>query len=217
MIRQAVDAARRTNHADVAAAWVGSLSKRDLPARSAWGSYVVLKNLPAHAFSPSAHYSATQCGVCGLTEDAELDDRVATYPYQVRHTGIAYAAADLITFPDRARTDPSHDDIECLHAILAALRALPDSAQLTELQKSLIRLFPSNKFQRMILLETFGYAGILRVPDHQAHWREFVTNDDANKRQPPEFFKREWEYPVRFWTGAGGVDDQAVAEHFGGW
>jgi len=30
----------------------------------------------------------------------------------------------------------------------------------------------------------------------------------------PEFYKREWAYPVRFWTGEYGVNEKLISKFF---
>lgn len=217
LVSAAVAAARATDPAAVTAAWVASLTTRDLPARSAFGSLAVLRHLPGHPFTPSARFHPSRCGVCGLAEstDGPEPERVAGYPFQVRHTDVEYALADLATFPDRAVPVPTAADTACLRAILDAVRALAPTAGLAELRQALTGLFRSNKHQRTILLEQLGYAGILCPADQRHYAGGFVPYDDAESRQPPEYYKREWAYPIRFWTGADGVDEALVRKHFG--
>lgn len=97
-----------------------------------------------------------------------------------------------------------------LAGILDAIRALPDDAQLSDLDRALVGRVASNKLERTVLLEALGYAGILTAKGHPAYADEFITYDEAQSRQPPEPYKREWAYPVRFWSGAYGVIDRGV-------
>ena len=101
-----------------------------------------------------------------------------------------------------------------LKNLLDALRRLPASAELGELNKSLQGVLKSNKHERTILLETFGYAGILCPGDERHYSDGFVPYDFANTRQPQQYYKREWDYPVRFWTGTAGVNEELVARYF---
>jgi hypothetical protein len=133
----------------------------------------------------------------------------------VQHTNIRYAAFDLATFRRREVDEPAHDAVERLRRLLDALRGLPPDAELTELQKSIGRAFKSNKYERQILLESFGYAGILLPEGKRDYAKGFVTYDEANADQPREFFKRDWAYPVRFWTGRDGVNEARVVSYFG--
>ncbi len=216
--KQAVEAVIQIDGEAVVRAFVGSLSTRNLPARSAFGSYVVLQHFAAHDFQESETFSMDWCAYCGIGKSlrhVKTDERIQKYPFQIQHTRVHYAAFDLSTFSSRAVETPTDDDVDRLNKILNALRALPASAQLGELNKSLQGMIKSNKHERMILLETFGYAGIL-CPSGQRHYSDaFVPHDFANLRQPQQYYKREWDYPVRFWTGSDGVNEEMIDRYFG--
>ena len=217
IVAKALAAVRHANRAPIVKAFVGSLSTRNLPARSAFGSYVVLQNFKDHPYQGSKNFT-DHCEVCGLpfeTNRIESEERVANYPFQVQHTDVQYAAFDLETFVGRKVDEPTQESLGCLGALLNALRALPADSQLTKLNKSIGATIKSNKHERQMLLETFGYAGIL-CPKTKHHYDErFVTYEVANSDQPKEFFKREWSYPVRFWTGQDGVNERLVNSYFG--
>ena len=209
-VRAAVAVAARTDVAAVAAAWVSSLTTRDLAARSAFGSHVVLQHLPEHDFTPSAAFHPSSCGVCGLGETVTPE----TLTYPLRHTAVTDAAADLTAFAAREVPRPAREDVDRLHDVLDGIRALAATAQLGDLHRALQGRLRSNKNERMFLLETLGFAGILCPADQQHYSNGFVTYDHANSAQPPQHSKREWSYPVRWWTGADGVDDELVKRYF---
>ncbi len=218
IVAKALAAVSRANRAEIIRAFVGSLSTRNLPARSAFGSYVVLQKFKAHPYQGSKIFSPGNCAVCGLPlemDDTESEERVTNYPFQVQHTDVQYAAFDLETFDRRDVDEPTKESLDCLTQLLDALRTLPDDAQLTELGKAIGKSIKSNKHERMILLETFGYAGILCPKTKQHYSKKFVTWEDANSDQPKEYYKREWQYPVRFWTGRDDVNEKLVNSYFG--
>lgn len=218
IVAAAVGAMQRADRAAILGAFVGSLSTRNLPARSAFGSYVVLQHFAAHPSRASEEFGKDTCAYCGLppkSRSAETDDRIRAYPFQVQHTDIRYAAHDLATFANRDVTSPTPGDIGRLRGLLDALRSLPATAQLTELNKGIGKAIRSNKFERMILLETFGHAGILCPPSKDHYGKTFVTYEESNLDTPPEKSKQEWKYPVQFWTGKDGVDEEWVDRLFG--
>jgi hypothetical protein len=218
IIARAVKAVSLSDRAAIINAFVGSLSTRNLPARSAFGSYVVLQKFVAHPYLRTKIFSTEECSVCGLrphNNPAESDNRVRKYPFQVQHTAIHYAAHDLDTFSRRPVDEPTQESIDCLAGVLDAIRSLPPDAQLTQLEKSIGKAIKSNKRERMILLETLGYAGVLCPKTKKHYAKSFVAYDEAGSDQPKEFYKREWAYPVRFWTGRDGVDEKMVKSLFG--
>ncbi len=217
VVRAAVKAVRKVRQDAVMAAFVGSLSTRNLPARSPFGSFVVLQHFQRHKHSKTEHFDTNECAYCGLDPERNLVEtpaRVENYPFQVRHSRIQYSAFDLATFADREVNEPTAADEKILQSIFAALRKLPKKAQLTELHKALQGLFKSNKWERMILLETFGYAGI-HCPAKRSHYSDEFTPYDEAHREAARGYKMEWEYPIRFWTGQDGVNEDLVERYFG--
>ena len=172
IVKRAIKAAKNVDVNDIVEAFVGSLTTKNLAARSAFGSYVVLQHLKPHKHTSTKHFDTEDCAYCGLSKSRNLvqtDDRVEEYPFQVQHAEIGYSAFDLSTFKKRIVDTPSEADCEMLRAIFSALKKLPKKSQLVELNKSLQGVFKSNKDQRMIMLETFGYAGI------SAHLIKLIT------------------------------------------
>ena len=218
IVASALEAVQNADRQAIVSAFVGSLSTRNLPARSAFGSLMVLQKLESHKFHGSEEFDEDDCAYCGLpkkTDYAETKDRIDKYPFQVQHTDIQYSAYDLKIFSKRKVDPPTQESKDCLQKILAAIRALPATAKLTELNNCLAPVIKSNKHERMILLETFGYAGILCPKSKHHYGTKFVTYDEANSDQPKESSKREWEYPVRFWTGNDGLNEKVVKSLFG--
>lgn len=213
-------AVARVDEDAVVDAFVASLRRKALPARSAFGSLAVLRHLPEHDWTKTV-FAGDRCGTCGLPrsrrhdDDFDADEAVGGYPFQAHHTDVRYATGDLATFPHRPVPTVDDDDRATLRALLDALGALPAGAQLTDLLKAIQPVVPGNKHQRMWLLQCLGYAGVLLPTGHEAYADGWVTYDDANTRQPSNRNKREWSYPVRFWEGTDGVDVAHVERWFG--
>ena len=165
-----------------------------------------------HPFTPSRHFSPTQCGACGTREDVDpvTPDELAGDAFWFRHPNVPWAAAAIEQFVADDGGEVVNQGRTVLAGILSGIRSLPPSAQLTELNASLIGRVKSNKMERTILLEALGYAGILPVAGHPSYADEFIAYDDAESRQPAQYYKKEWAYPIRFWTGADGVTEPAL-------
>ncbi|NJK44635.1 MAG: hypothetical protein HC933_10420 [Pleurocapsa sp. SU_196_0] len=172
-----------------------------------FASFVILQNFKLHPFRASAHFSSG-CAYCGASEH-DLENR--SDALQIGHTIITPETLSS----HHSSAPPSKEAVACLKSTLEALRSLPRTAQLSELNRSLQGVVKSNKYERMYLLEILGYTGILCPEDQQHYTSGFVTYDEANIRQPAQYFKRDWDYPVRFWTGADGINDAMVTRYFG--
>lgn len=189
-------------------AWLASLVSRNQSRRSVWPRLTFLRHLPPHGFAPSQHFHPTYCGVCGMreSEDAVTSEDLAGDAFWFRGVNVPWASAAVEQFDGADDDHDVHRGRAVLDDIVDAIRSLPESAQLTELNAALVGTLTSNKLERTVLLEALGYAGALPVNGHPCYATEFVTYDDANSRMPSQFYKKEWAYPVRFWTGADGVD-----------
>ena len=61
------------------------------------------------------------------------------------------------------------------------------------------------------MVDIFGLAGILAPRNETGFFREYTRIMD---RFPPTN-NSDWEYPVSWWRGSDGVDEEAVAFWFG--
>jgi hypothetical protein len=95
-----------------------------------------------------------------------------------------------------------------MRGVLEAIRHLPKSAQLSELNKALVGRFNSNKQERQVVLEILGYAGILKPKGWPSLFDRWVR--PAEREEPGHFFKKEWQFPASGWTGKDGINEEAV-------
>jgi hypothetical protein len=208
LVRTAVAVAVAADRRAIEQAWLASLVTRDQSRRSVWPRLTFLRHLPQHGFVPSQHFHPTNCGVCGMreSEDAVTSECLASDAFWFRPIDIPWASAAVERFDGADDDHDVHRGRAVLEDIVDAIRSLPQSAQLTELNAALIGKLKSNKLERTVLLEALGYTGALPAAGYPSYATEFVSYDDANSRMPSQFYKKEWAYPVRFWTGVDGVD-----------
>ena len=218
-LARAVQAVASVDPSLIARAWLHSIETRDHGLRSAWGSLVLLQHLHEHSFEPSTVFHESACAVCGLGIEVEAvsEQRLAENGYRYLVATVDWAVADIEGAERRvhAASLPRESERGILQEVLDAISDLPDDAQLTQLNSALVGRFASNRYERMRVLEQLGCAGILPVRGHPSYASQWVRWEDANSRQPPERGKREWTYPIRFWSGVDGVDRQAAADSFG--
>ena len=74
-------------------------------------------------------------------------------------------------------------------------------------------LFPSDKSERQVLLEILGSAGILKPRGFPSRHERWIPPSELP--EPSHFYKKEWRSPVNCWTGADGVNEDAVEFWFG--
>lgn len=197
----------------VADRFVASLASRRLDLRSALGSSAILRNMPLHDFSGRAH-----CNVCGGYREARAID-VNVFNFErlrwggVRHNDVDYNEFDL----DRALVEPADTptdaDSAALRAMLQRAGAMPAGARPGDLEKELRGVLPSNTNERRTLLAILGYCGVLQPAGRTGFFGDFTPRIG---RDPPLTGKsNDWEYPVSWWRGSDGVNEDAARYWFG--
>ena len=206
----------KTKRSELINSFVASLTAGRPDWRSPFASYVYHLHHPAHAVKAREPVMGAvpkrECAVCGLRWDHEtglkpVNRLLHLHGGGIHHAFPGYALADLLWFQDSPKVVASESDWKTLANIFDAIRALPDTAGLKELNASLSGLVSGNKFDRQGILETLGYCGILT-----ARSRPIVCNTwfRPDVELPPHFFKKEWCYPTCWWTGEEGLNQAAI-------
>lgn len=208
-----VDAARRAAQSlsidEVSSAFVGSLTSRRLDLRSALGSYAVARHLPEHPFRTGA--SERLCRVCGLTADpAPQDLNVLSFERfkwgGVRRDDLRYVAFDLEQLALAPRHPVDEAAVALGRRLLQTLREVPADETATG-AVSRLGLVRGNISERAVLLDVLGVCGVLAAAGRPGHLTDFVPYDE--RAHPSRHFV-ERAYPVSWWRGSDGVDEEAV-------
>ncbi|MEW6282225.1 MAG: hypothetical protein AB1758_26705 [Candidatus Eremiobacterota bacterium] len=207
--RQAADAVKPRQ---VGAAFLASLSTRDLALRSALGSYAAARHLTAHKARKNP------CQVCNeLNKREEFDLSVLNFERLkwggVRHLRPSYAWFDLTEFRKLPPAKPTEKDAQILKHILSIATSQPDTARPGQLEKLLRPIVPGNTWERRIVLDILGIAGVLQPSDHPGFLHAYV---DLDRRAEPPEYKNDWNYPFCWWRGSDGVNSEAVKLYFPG-
>lgn len=211
-IKKALDVIQKTDLQKTTSAFLASLSTKNLLWRAGLPSFIVLQHLKKHEFESSKVFHPTNCHYCGLnkTQNELILDKFEYLHCDYINQSVSY----LESFIQLNIPNPTPDDIIIFKNIIRAIKSLPKNAQLTQLEKSIQGQFKSNKFQRISLLYTLGYMGILLPQNTKCYHDKFLTYDFIHDEQSPHFYKNDWKYPVRFWTGIDGVNDELLYFYF---
>lgn len=213
------DSIEKTSQREMVAAFVGSLSTRNMLARCAFSSYVLIRHMPEHEFENTEVFNMATCEICGeyaQSKSAAPDaERIKSNPGCVSME-LKYAPVVLQAHLEQPSIVPTAEDAEILKNVFDALRCIPqDCTRLTDLRKAIQKLFKANDRERTVFLETLGFCGIL-CPSDKAHFtHEYVNKDVVDSSQPSQFNKRDWAYPIRWWEGSDGVNEAMVEYWFG--
>lgn len=206
----------RLSKAQVADAFLASLTSRRLDWRSGLGSFAVSLNLPAHTWSASGG-SRLWCPICGSSNRNDVPEDLNVLSFErlkwggVRHTDPLYIGFDLAQFSRGASVGPTGADLTLMRQVLSAARSLSQEARLSDLVKALAGIVPSNPSERRTLIGILGFCGILQDRSKPGFLDGFPH---SSIRQEVPWTKNDWPYPVQWWNGACGVSEEAVGFWF---
>ncbi len=203
--------------ADVANAFLYSLSTRALEYRSALGSYYFAKAIPPHV-----SVKARACGICGWENwqsrttfgSYENFYNFERYKFGGRHHNeIGYALFDLTQFLNLPKVQPTEADKALLLRILAVAGELAPWQKAGDYRKLLVsqKIIPGNTMEISTLLDILGYCGILSTPEHPCPEVEFRGQFGID---PPEI-RSEVAYPLCWWRGENGINQERLLRVFG--
>jgi hypothetical protein len=196
----------------VVSLFLGSLQSRRLDFRSSLGSFAVARNFPHHKWTKS-ETATHNCPICGMyeTQNKPTDMNVLNFERfkwgGVRHANPVYIGFDLEQAAKMTAPPREAGGGKTLNNILDAAGSMPSGARLSDLERKISPLFPSNKNERRTLIGILGYCGILVDPSRPTFletFPPFESRTDAPRS------KDDWPYPVRWWRGTFGVSVNAV-------
>jgi hypothetical protein len=216
IVSQIVSIRSSINHEDIAAAFLASLSSRQLELRSALGSYAVAKSFPKHTFQVGISHGngSSQCKICHIYSSHRQVKDLNVLNFErykwggVRHDNSLYIAFDLEQFQKIGRVEPQVEDLAIMRKIIDII----STTKLRDLEKNLSKILPSNKSEREILLEILSYSGILQSKDKTDAFTSSV-NDTDREISPSTMI--DWNCPTSWWRGSDGVNLEALTYYFG--
>ncbi len=207
-------AVARIGPADVEAAFIASLATRRLDLRSALGSFAIARRLPAHVFREVE--SSGLCAVCKLdrqplTQDPNMLNFERFKWGGVRRDDLTYVSFDLEQFEyHRPASGFAEEELAAGEVIgrrlLNTLRHADVAATVSRLAET--QLIGGNAYERRVLMEILGACSILASAAHPGYLDRFV--DYEERALPPRHFT-DTAYPAVWWTGADGVNEEAVS------
>ena len=204
---------KKISAADVANAFLYSLSTRALQYRSALGSYYYALAIPEHSHDvPGSCYLCDWITLHGADEYNVFN--FERYKWGgVRHTSPEYALFDLEQFLLMPKLTPTEEDWSILKAILHATNELLPSKKAGAYRELITKkkLLKSNKDEVAVLLNILGICGILSSVEAPCYCDHFA---DVWHRAPQEH-TNDYTYPVNWWHASDGVNEERFQKVFG--
>ena len=189
-----------------------TLSSRNVLGRSALGSYAFARHFPRHnpnCRNPDHHYNPDFVDLNSYSFHRHM------WGGNGWHTlnDPVYVAFDLRESLRIPMPSPSREDVAIFRRVIEVARELPTTVNVTDLERALAKIVPSNKNERRSMLEMLGIADVLEAQGHPGFSFQWVPR--AQRPMPPGGRANDWAYPVSWWRG-GRVSDEAVALYFPG-
>jgi hypothetical protein len=210
-VQWARDEFKRASKADIAASFLSGVGAHLAYARAALSAHAVLTHFPDH------HFKATQgmhCAICAQPDTSKID---LTFINKCRWNGAVIGREPVILafYLQQQHAvvidPPTPSDREAFCAILDLISASPPEETPRSLLKK-VKKIPGLKFpaeEARYLLDTLGYAGILQTSEHQGFIYTYTGH-----LAPAKSASSDWSYPVDFWTGAQGINLDALKYWF---
>lgn len=216
--------------ADVANAFLYSLSTRALEYRSPMGTYYYAKAVPDHG-----QKTEKNCWWCNWMEN-HCDFRVLKTKYREgpwipkytienasnferykfggrNHNQVQYALFDLTQFLKLPKVTPTEEDRRMLRELLAAIAELPPTKKAGGYRDLLVKkkIIPCNRYEISSLIDILGLCGVLSTAEHPCPEVEFRGYAGID---PPEA-RSDIAYPVCWWRASDGVNEARFRRVFG--
>lgn len=209
IIHNIINIVNKLDLKEISDQFVASLSTRRLDLRSALSSFIVGKHLLSHDFTGDEPY-CVYCGIYGKGREKE-DLNVLNFERfkwgGVRHLDPLYIAFDLNQYYETEKLVPTQKDYEILNEIIKVIKEFPSDGKLRDLEKALAKVFKSNKEEREVLIQILGYCSILNSSEYPGFINHFIP---FNERELPIHSKNDWSYPVCWWKGRNGLNENAI-------
>ncbi len=196
--------------------FLASFSTGRLDWRSGLSAFAVMQTLPDHAYEP------TQADNCRICVDQEKENRVDRTILNICRFssgslnlgwGIYSVWFYLQQHAALGEHAPTEADFALFNAILEAIRTVDPKTKPREMHKVLRAIpgFKAKKEECNGLLETLGFCSILETEKHKGYLTHYTKPGLA----PSKSHSSDWAYPVDWWTGADGLNRDALQFWFG--
>ncbi len=214
IISSILDNFKETKKKEIVNGFISSLSSRNLKYRSFLSSFAIGRVIQHHNYSTS---NGRSCEVCGLYESSleKIDLNVLNFEKLkwggVRLMRLEYIYFDLLQIRKIEFPEPTVED----RTILENLQDLILNSELEErprqIEKKMRKLIKSNAYEREVILNIFGVCGILETENQKGFFKNYIPQE---KREIRPVNKTDWSYPVDWWQGKYGINENAWNYYF---
>jgi hypothetical protein len=192
--------------------FISSLSTRQLHLRSGLSSYAFARNFPKHRFLSDNIF----CKICGLNDKNREEDLNIFNFERIKWGGVRlndplYVAWNLEILNNEITPEPNKEDIDILKKTISTIHECDVADRPAQLEKRLSLILKSNSAERKLIIDMFGICGILETKDHKGFFENYIPYQNRSLRPVN---KTDWEYPVDWWIGKDGINEDSLNFYF---
>ncbi|QHF10788.1 hypothetical protein [Pseudomonas syringae] len=197
---------------DVVDSFLFGLENGQTDKRAALSAYAIMLNFPKHEFT--SEYGIN-CQICGGFNSRTINFTLYNFMRYMIGSTNSGDPGQLYFFLREHNRAPKHsvESIATLKSILDVLRnATPHDTPLTMEKKIRTSLsIKITKEESRGLLDLLGQIGLLESDEHKGFLHDFKNIGLT----PRKTRSSDWSYPIDFWKGEHGVNEEAVEFWFG--
>lgn len=195
-------------------AFIAGLTPELMALRAPLRAFTVLANYPDHEHSASLKgLGRSTCRVCGYSKDAltgeycsaDLLQGLLVVGIHGRVSEIFAAGKTLEWFATLPRIVPDGDQVIRFEKMLEVIDKSKPAATVNSLRKDLSPMLGGDTYNRLYVLETLGYAGVLNTKLGESLPGKWLNRGDI-KEHPAKF--NEAESPSCFWKREMGFNEK---------
>ena len=205
--------------------FLASLSTNESGWRATLGVYSIMQTFPEHSYierdTSSGIHNTNPCKICSSFRNSYADfkrfaDNLRLSSDDFMHNIYSYLFI-LWNFNNRmpCNIKPRTEDLDIFLSMMEFIKSEKECKNPSELHKRLIKskiLKSFNGAQIRSLIEILGYCGILTSEKRKGPLYEYINIVSSSRKSS----RSDWSYPVDFWTGADGLNEDAYDFWFGG-
>lgn len=197
--------------AEVVASFLAGVERNHAYLRAALSAYSCAMHLPEHSFTAQTQLS---CQICSFFKQRDVNfialNRIRFLVGAVQAGNISNMA--FLLQEHRTSDKQLPGSLDLMLRILDLIRHMPAQSKPNDLLKQLRKL-PGVKMsddEGRGFLNLLGHCGILQTPEHPGLLYRYTNLGLA----PRSSRSSDWSYPVDFWRGEHGINDDAVRYWF---
>ncbi|UZJ59250.1 hypothetical protein OKW98_22265 [Pseudomonas sp. KU26590] len=192
--------------------FLSGLENNEPQKRAALSAYAIMQKFPDHKFESHA---GIQCDICSGFKKRKVDFTLVNAMRYLGGSTNNGAPEQLYFFlaesnREREFSVPSGKKMKAVLSVLSSASA-GDTPVILEKKIRGINELKFSQDESRGLLDLLGHLGVLETPEHKGFLNEYKNIGLVPKKSR----STDWSYPVDFWLGEYGINENAVNFWFG--